>query len=131
MSSLLCSARIVDALRDVGRLRPDRDGDAALVAVEADLGRVVADLDDLVAHERGDLDVTLRGDLTGDVYETCRDQCLDRDAAVRVDGEEGIQDAVGDLVANLVRVTLGDRFGREKAQICHGSPSSGMTRKIR
>ncbi len=70
----------------------------------------------------GDVDVRRRGDLARDDDQTGGDQGLDRDAALRVLGQQGIEDGVADLVSDLVRVTLGHRLGREKAP-CHGSPS--------
>ena len=52
--------RVVDALRDVGRLLVDRDDDAAGLGVEAVLGARVADLLDGLAHEARDVDVRRR-----------------------------------------------------------------------
>jgi hypothetical protein len=73
----------VHALRDVRRLRADRDVDPAGVAVEA-LGRgVVADLEDLLPHQGGDVDVRAGGDLARDVHLARGDQRLHRDAAAR------------------------------------------------
>jgi len=114
--------RVVDALCDVGRLRADRDRDAARAAVEPDVGGGVADRRDLVAHDLRDLDVALGRHLAGDVHLAGRDHGLDRDARPRVDGEQRIEDAVGDLVADLVGVALGDRLGGEQTQCGHGSP---------
>ena len=84
--------RVVDALGDVGRLRADRDRDAAGRAVEALLGRVVADLEDVVAHDRGDVGVAGGGDLTGDVDLAGGDQGLDGDPAARVLLEQRVED---------------------------------------
>ena len=36
--------------------------------------------------------------------------------------EQRVEDAVADLVSDLVRVALGDRLGGEQAA-CHGAPS--------
>ena len=52
--------RLVDALRDVGRLLVDRDDHAAGLGVEAVLRARVADLRDPVAHDGADVDVRLR-----------------------------------------------------------------------
>src|SRR5690606_16641083 len=115
----------VHALRDVGRLRPDRDGDTAVAAVEANLGGVVADARDDVAHDPRNLDIAVGRDLTRDVHEARRDERLDRDAAAGILLEKGVEDRVGDLVTDLVRVTLGDRLGREEAQgTGHGAEPS-------
>ncbi len=116
---------VVDALGDVGRLCADRDGDAARATVEADLRRVVADVDDAVAHQRRDVHVPAGGDLAGDVHEARCDERLDGDAACGVFGEKGVEDAIGDLVADLVGVAFGDRFGGEQAQFSHSCPKFG------
>ena len=75
--------RLVDALRDVGRLAVDRDDDPAGLEVEAVLRARVADLRDAIAHHRADVDVDVRRDLAGDDDQPGRDQRLARDAAVR------------------------------------------------
>ena len=105
----------VDALGDVGRLLTDGDLDAAAAAVEALLAVVVADLDDLVAHQRGDRRVALRGHLAGDDDETGRQQRLAGHPAGGVVSDQGVQDGVADRVGDLVRVTLGHRLRGEKA----------------
>jgi hypothetical protein len=113
--------RRVHALGDVGRLGADGDVHAAGGAVEALLGRVVADAQDGLADDRVDVGVRLGRDLAGDVDLTGRDQRLDGDPAVRVLVEQGVEDAVADLVGDLVRVAFGDRLGGEKAA-CHVTP---------
>src|SRR5579864_839776 len=116
---------MVDALRDVWRLLVDRDHHAARVGVEAELRARVADLGHLAPHEARNVDVDVGRDLAGDDDETRRDQCLARDASVRVLGEDGVEDGVGDLVGDLVRVTLGDRLGGEgKGALWHGREAS-------
>ncbi len=97
----------VDALRDVRGLRADRHRYAAGGAVEALLGGVVADLQDLVAHQRRDVRVRLGGDLAGHVHQAGGDQGLDGDPGGRVLAEQRVEDGVADLVSDLVGVTLG------------------------
>ena len=73
----------VDALGDVGRLRADADVDAAGLAVEALVRRVVADLEDARAHGLRDVGEGLLGrrrHLADDVHLPGGHQCLDRDA---------------------------------------------------
>ena len=108
--------RVIDALGDIRRLRADRDRDAAGAAVEPDVGRVVADAGDAVAHDGRDVDVAARRDLARDVHEARGHERLDGDARRRIDGQQRVEDRVADLVADLVGVTLGDGLGREKAQ---------------
>ena len=75
---------LVDALRDVRGLRADGDLHAAGAAVEALVGVVVADLEDLLADQLRDrrVGVSVR-DLTGDDDEAGGEQRLDGDPAVR------------------------------------------------
>ncbi len=104
---------VVDALGDVGRLRVERHQHTARLAVEAVGVVVVADVADRVAHERGDVDVGGRRDLTGHHHEAGGQQRLAGDPAGRVALEHGVEDGVGDLVRHLVGVALGDRFRGE------------------
>jgi hypothetical protein len=114
--------RGVDALRDVGRLRPDRHVDAARRAVEALLRRVVADAEDRFPHDRRDVGVRAGGDLTGDVDLARGDERLDCDAAAWIGADQRVKNAVTDLISDLVRVALGDRLGGKEAP-CHSAPS--------
>src|SRR5690606_19705825 len=103
------------ALGDVGRLRADGHRHAAGGAVEALVGGVVTDLEDLLPDDARDVDIGLGRHLTRDVDLTGGDQRLDRDPALRVVFEHGVQNRVTDLVGDLVRVALGDRLGGEQA----------------
>jgi len=111
--------RLVHPSRDVGRLLPDRDGDPAGVAVEADVGGGVPDVPDLGADDLGDLGVTGGGDLPGHVHEARGDHRLHRDPGGPVLFEEGVEDRVGDAVADLVGMALGHGLGGEEAQLGH------------
>ena len=111
--AVLGLVRLVDALRDVGRLLVERDDDAARLRVEAELRARVADLAHALAHEARDVDVRVGRDLPGDDDEAGRDQRLAGDAALGIVGENGVENGVGNLVGHLVRMTLGDRLGGE------------------
>ena len=104
----------VHALRDVGALLADGDLDATGCAVEPLGGAVVADPQDGLADNLGDFDIRLGRDLTSDVDEAGGHHRLHSDTTARVLLEHGVQDRVRDLVTDLVGVTFGDRFGREK-----------------
>ena len=104
----------VDALGDVAGLAADGDHDAAGGAVEALRGRVVADLEDPLAHDLLDVDVAGGGDLAGHDDEAGGQQGLDRDPAVRVLAQHLVEDRVADLVGDLVGVTLGHRLRGEQ-----------------
>src|SRR5699024_5642670 len=102
---------------DVRGLRADRDLDAAGVRVEALLGGVVADLAGHVAHDRGDVGVAAGADLPGDVDETRGDHGLHGDPGTAVLAQQVVEDRVGDLVADLVGMPFGDRFGRDRKSV--------------
>ena len=104
-----------DALRDVGRLRLDRGQHRAHIAVEADFGAVVADVDGGLARDFHDSQAsrvlvispasTMSPVLASD---------LERDARVGVFGEQRVEDGVRNLVAHLVGMAFGDRFRSEE-----------------
>src|SRR5207247_10116613 len=108
-----------DGLRDVERLPLDRRHDGAAVAVEAALGGV-ADAADHLLRDLAELDPRLARDLAGADHEAGLDERLAGHAAVRVFGEQCIEDGVRDLVAALVRVAPVDRFRRENVVLQHG-----------
>jgi hypothetical protein len=114
----------VDALRDVGRLLVDCVDDRAGVGAEAEVGVGVADLADRLARDVLDVDVRGRRDLARDDDESGVHERLARHAAVRVVTHHRVEDAVGDLVGDLVRVALCDGLGREQVlvvrQVGHG-----------
>src|SRR5690606_2619557 len=102
----------VDALGDVAGLLADRHGHPARVAVETGLARGVPDVVDVTAHDAGDVDVPVSAHFAGHMHQPGRHQCLDGDAAVRVCRQQRVEDAVRDLIADLVGMPLGDGFGR-------------------
>ena len=113
-SGLLEELRVVDALLDVGRLLLHADHGAAGQVVEPVLGVGVADLLDRVADDGLEVDVRLRRYLTEHQDQPGRGGSLAGDAGIRIFGQDGVQDRVGDLVAHLVGVALGHRLGREQ-----------------
>ncbi len=120
----LVGARLqrIDALRDVGGLRMQQDLDVAGLPVEAFL--LVADVLDRLAHHAFDLFV---GDRLGTAGLACDHHLVGggKRFASRADGpgidtclralaEKQIDDLVGNPVADLVRMALGNRFTGEK-----------------
>ena len=61
-----------------------------------------------------DIDVGFGGDLAGHQNQAGGDDALAGHAGVGVLGKDGVQHGVRDLVADLVRMPLGDRFRGEK-----------------
>ena len=106
--------RLVHALRDLRRLLLDRGDDAAGPVVEAVIGVRVPDLVHDPAHEARDVDVGVGRDLAGDEDDARRRGRLAGHARVRVLAEALVEHRVGDLVAQLVGVALGDGLAGEE-----------------
>src|SRR5437773_629569 len=108
---------MIDALRDLARLLLDGRDNAAGPVVKTVIGVRVADLLHHIAHEPDDVHVGLRGDLAGhEDGPRCR-RGLASDPRVGVLAEALVEHSVRDLVAELVRVTLGHRLAREEHAI--------------
>jgi hypothetical protein len=87
-------ARVVYALRDVGRLPVERHRDAARVGVEAVLGVRVADLGDLAADEPRDVEDGGRRYLAADDDEPRGEEGLAGDPPGRVLSEDRVEHGV-------------------------------------
>ena len=105
---------IVGAKGNVRALAVDVGDNAAGIAVEAVLGTVVADGADDLAGGAGDVNVAARGDLAHDVDKAGGAGRLARYTRTGILGQDGIEDGIGNLVADFVGMPLGDRFGRKK-----------------
>ena len=109
---------LVHAHGDVGGLLVDVEYHAAGVAVKAVLGPVIADVPDDLPGHLGDVHIAGGGDLTHDVHQTGGHGGLTGHTGHRVLSQNGVQNSVGNLVADLVGVSLGDRL-RGKETSCH------------
>ena len=77
------------------------------------LSRLFADVTDDVARDLRDVDIAARGDLAHDVDKAGGDGRLAGHAAVGVFFKDRVEHRIGDLVADLVGMPLGDGFGGE------------------
>ena len=106
--------RLVDALRDVGRLLVERHHHAAGLRVEPVLGARVADVGEIRSRTSAGMSscvVVVISPAT-----TTRPVVISVSQATRPIGssaQDGVEDGVRDLVGDLVRMTLGHRLGRE------------------
>ena len=103
-----------DAGVDVRRLLAGVADDAAGVAVNAVLEVGVADFQQRPAGDGVKVQRRLGGDFAGDHYQVLAGHGFAGHAAHGVHGEGGVQHGVGNLVAHLVGVALGDRLGGEQ-----------------
>ncbi len=108
----------VNALGDVRRLLVHSDEDGAALVVKSEFRVHVADALDGLACDLLEVDDCLGGDFTGNDDETGVHEGFACDAAVRILREAGVEDGVGNLVGDLVRVALGNGF-RCKKIMCH------------
>ena len=109
--ALVAGALAVDAERDIARLLLEHDEHRAAAVVEARGRVVVADPADRGADQARDVQVALGRDLAGDDDHAGGGHDLAGDPGVPVLAQDGVEDVVGDLVADLVGVSGGDRFG--------------------
>jgi hypothetical protein len=80
----------------------------------------VADVAEHVLGDLAELGLAVAGDFTRHDHHARLDQRFAGDAAVGILGEQRVDDGVGDLVADLVGVTLVHRLGRENVILEHG-----------
>lgn len=105
--------RVVHAEGNIRALAADGREHGAGVAVEAFFAAVVADLLDHLAHQFIEVDERLGGDLAEYHHKTGLGGGFAGHAAAGVLLQAGVQNGVGNLVAELVGVSFGHRLGRE------------------
>src|SRR6185369_15927083 len=100
----------IHALRDVRRLLVVSDQHGATLVVDAVFGVVVADTLDGFARNLNIIHVRVRGDLAGEHHQTGVAQGFSGDAGFGILGQDGVQDGIGNLIGDLVRVAFGNGF---------------------
>ena len=118
--TLLARVAAIDTLSDVSRLFADDVEYAAGGAIKAHFGRVVTDAEHGLAHDAFDVDPGVGGDLARDDRDAGLDQRFDGDAAALVLLQNRIEDGVGNLVGDLVRMPFGNRLGGKQVAVGHG-----------
>mmetsp|Transcript_14467 Transcript_14467/g.51425 ORF Transcript_14467/g.51425 Transcript_14467/m.51425 type:complete len:328 (-) Transcript_14467:270-1253(-) len=106
-------AAVADGVADLDRLLVEAVHDEAGLVVEALFRGVEADALDGLADDGLVVEDGVRGNLAEDHDEARARAALAGDARRRVLREARVDDGVGDLVRELVRVALVDRLGRE------------------
>ena len=108
-----------DTLVDVGRLLVDGRNNTARIAVETVITLGVADLvDDATCHTLH-IDIGLRAHLAGDDHETRRAEGFAGDLRIGVVAKEFVENGVGNLIRDLIGVSLGHRFRCKQKAHCY------------
>ena len=105
--ALIAGAARVHSHGDVGRLLFDRDQHRATIGVEAAVGIGVTDSADGLAGNGGKIDVGTGGDFTRDQNHAGGYQGFARHPSGGVALQHGVEDGVGDLIADFVGMAFG------------------------
>ena len=114
----------VHAHGDIAGLLVDGSEHSAGMAVEAGLRLIIADAADGIAGHMGDVHIALRGDFAHDHDHAGRGAAFTGDARLGVLRQNSVEHAVGDLIADLVRMPLGHGFGGKDSFLHLEVPSS-------
>jgi hypothetical protein len=110
-AKLLESLVVVETLGNIGGLLLNGNEQVQGLVVKALLGVIVANVLDGVADNLLVVELGLGGDLTKDHDHASLGGGLASDLGQGVLSQAGVEDGIGDLVGNLVGVTLTDRLG--------------------
>lgn len=113
-SDILLLLLDVDGVSDLLRLLVNSDDDGGVLVVESLGDIIISDLLDGLSGDLLDLEVSLGGDFSENHAESVLDGSLAGDLGFGVLGQASIQDGVGDIVAQLIRMTVSDGLGGEK-----------------
>src|SRR5690606_24098463 len=120
----------VHAHGDVRALFADGVEHRTAGAVEADVGAVVADVQDHLAHHVFQIDIGGGGDFARDHGHAGLHQGFHRHARVRIILDDGVEHGIRNLVGHFVRVAFGYGFRRKDGIFAHclgGSLVEGFT----
>ncbi|CAI9005570.1 NAD-specific glutamate dehydrogenase [Pseudomonas sp. IT-P44] len=109
----------VNTLVDVRGLLADDVHHTASGAVEADIGAVVADVQNDVTHDFFQVDPGRRGDFTCDDCHAGFYQRFARHTGELVFSNDGVQHRIGNLVGDFVRMPFGHGLGGEEGVFAH------------
>ena len=100
----------MNALRDIGGLLMDFDDDFRVVGVEAEIVVVVSNVGGDFAGDFLEIDSGFRRDFAGKDDKIRCGKCFASDAGFGILREQGVQNGIGDLVADFVRMAFGNGF---------------------
>ena len=106
-----------NALRNIGRLLMHRHQNPAALRIEAEIRIVIADFGDGLTNNALNVNDGLAGDFARNDHEARGHQGLAGNAGVSVLRKHRVEDGVGNLVADLIGMSLRHAFGSK--QIFH------------
>ena len=98
-------------------------------SIDPVLGIVIADLEDRLSHETRHVDLARGRDLTRDDRHAGGHEGLTRHPGVRIVHQHGVQNGIGNLIRDLIRMAFCDGFGR-KESMAHGSLDIFIIRSV-
>ena len=113
----------VETLSDIRGLLLNGDEQVEGLVVEALGGVVVTDVLDGIADDLLVVELGLGGDLTEDHYHTGLGGGLAGNLGEGVLSQAGVEDGIGDLISDLVGVTLTDRLGLRRLSLAKRGPT--------
>ena len=116
---LLFLAQTVHALIDFGALTGQRHHHAAGIRVKTDAGARVADVANHGTHDVLDIAIAFAGHLAEHEELPSGGAGLHRHVGMRVLREHIVENRVGNLVADLIRMAFRHRFGGNQLQFSH------------
>ena len=108
--ALIAGSARVDTHGDIAGLLVDAGDHCAGIGVEPVEGIVITDGGDHTAHQRLEIDVSLGGNFAGDNNQAGCGQSLTGHTAVNVFFQAGIENRVGNLIGDLIRMPFRYRF---------------------
>ena len=91
----------------------------AVAAVEAEVGRVVTDIEHRAVSYILEIDPRGGRDLAGDDRHACFDHRFHRPLRAHIRPEEGVEHGIVDRICNLARVAFGDGLRSEEEVVGH------------
>ena len=108
--TLLGFIRFIDALSNIRGLFINGDEDAAGRSIKPVFGTVIADINNGLAGNLGNINIAVRGNFPNHMDLTGCHKRFTGNAGIGIFGKDSIQDSVRDLIGNFVRMSLGYGF---------------------
>jgi len=107
--------RCVHPHRDVGGLFVDGRQHRAGIRIKAVFGTGITDFPDGFPDDFRNIDITGGGNLAGNQHQSRRHRCFTGDPGIGILGQNGVQNRVGNLITDFVRMSCSHGLGRKQA----------------